>query len=175
MAQRYNNTNFNPWKIVVGNDITFQMRCSLIFTFAHHATWCIMAVYWIIYGINKHGFKTECIATVKCNCVTVTTLGQSPEIFVPNLIAFCVYLNLLTRALCLSCTAINYWTCDQWRYYIKTTQFKVILMLWTEWLWLQIFHAKELLNIILGDSLASEFHVPTFRNIVSHIHRYCKQ
>jgi hypothetical protein len=28
---------------------------------------------------------------------------------------------------------------------------------------------------LLRDSAASEFYVPTFRNILSHIHRWCKQ
>ena len=35
-----------------------------------------MAVGWIIYSTNKHGFMMECVATVKCNFVAITTFNH---------------------------------------------------------------------------------------------------
>jgi len=40
------------------------------------------------------------------------------------------------------------------------------------------FNFRSVLNIvffILGDSTASEYYVPTFRNTLFHLHRWCKQ
>ena len=191
-----------------------------------------------------------------CNCKHVTVFQSqysiTRNIRVINLLPFVFYLKLLICAQFLSCRTINYWTCYQWGYYICTTQFKENWMLWTKWMWLQIFHAKELLNILkpsgfftfhqveqskilhgvhfalsvlwgsqngqrlllytsltgfynrggksllrgtdwflmqsrlrlvfkrlifflLGDSLASEFYMPTFQETLPHIHRWCKQ
>ena len=41
-----------------------------------------------------------------------------------------------------------------------------------------ISKCRRVLNVVfflLGDSLASEFYVPTFRNTLFHLHRRCKQ